>query len=368
MQQLADFLRERRAEIVARWERSARELPSAQKLSRERLIDFVPALLDRIATHVEQLAAGREGFPEHSAAKKHARDRLDDHYSLEDMVEELAMLRAAIIQLWRGKDERSILNRAIDQSIVSAVLEFTSMQNRETARLFEEMRRAVELRDRILAVVSHDLRNPLGAIDLGAALLLKNKSVRMDPIARKQTETIQRSAGRMDRLISDLLDMSSIQAGRLSLHREDIQIEPLVTEVADAHEPNAIEKGIKLERDIELSDTIVHGDHDRLMQVLSNIIGNAIKFCRNGDTVTISAMEIDTTVRIGVSDTGPGIEADELAHVFELYWHGKAREHRSTGLGLFIARGIVEAHGGRLWVESAPGDGTSFFMTLPRAK
>jgi signal transduction histidine kinase len=108
-------------------------------------------------------------------------------------------------------------------------------------------------------------------------------------------------------------------------------------------------------------------DHDRILQVLSNLLGNAIKFCRNGDTVTIDARVEKNEAVVAVSDTGPGIVQEELDRVFELYWQGRAREQRGTGLGLFIARGIAEAHGGRLWVKSVPGQGSTFYLALPLA-
>jgi signal transduction histidine kinase len=279
----------------------------------------------------------------------------------EDVVEELAMLRRSIIELWKGKDDRWVLNRALDRAILVAAIEF--IRERDS-----EMRRAVELRDRILAVVSHDLRNPLGAIDLGAALLLGNQNVCSDPIARRQAETIQRSARRMDRLIADLLDMSSIQAGRFSLQRSACPLEPLLTEAADAHEPPAGEKGISLRRDFRAAAAIVYCDHDRMLQVLSNLLGNAIKFCGTGDAITIAARVLGDDTLVSVLDTGPGISEEDLSQIFELYWQGKAREQRGTGLGLFISKGIVEAHGGKLWVESAPGAGSAFFLTLPLAK
>lgn len=236
----------------------------------------------------------------------------------------------------------------------------------ENARLHKESRDAVRAREDVLAIVSHDLRNPLSAIDLGASLLLS--SVGSEPRARKHLEAIRRSASRMEHLIDDLLDMASINAGKLAIRPTREDAKRLLTEVIDAHEPLASERGIALERDVEqLAGVILDCDRNRMAQALGNLLGNAVKFCRPGDVVSIRARPVDQEVRIEIADTGPGIAEQALPHIFEPYWSGRREKKTGTGLGLFITKAIIEAHNGTLSVASVEGHGATFTIALPRA-
>lgn len=232
------------------------------------------------------------------------------------------------------------------------------------ARLHEESQRAVKLRDRILAIVSHDLRNPIGTIDLASNVLLGNRAIRQDASAKRQLDVIRRGTGRATRLIDDLLDVSSIQAGKLALHLEPCDLAPLLTEAVRAYEPLADEKCIILRDDFRVNARMVRCDHDRTLQALANFLSNSLKFCDPGDTITVSAEIQGREAVISVADTGPGIPTEEAAHIFDLYWKGR-RGQRGSGLGLFIAKGIIESHGGRIWIDSRVGEGTAFFFTLP---
>jgi signal transduction histidine kinase len=232
----------------------------------------------------------------------------------------------------------------------------------ENARLFEEAQRASRMREEILAVVSHDLRNPLGAIHLAATMMLDHP----EPPARRHLETIQRAADRMEHLIGDLLDMGSVQAGRLSIEKRPEDPEALLEEVFEQHESMAREKGIHLAREGHL-DAPLCCDRQRILQVFGNLIGNAIKFCGTGDTITLRCARDGDSARFAIADTGPGIASGVLAHVFDPYWSAKEHAKQGTGLGLFISKGIVEAHGGRLRAESEPGKGATFYFTIPLA-
>jgi signal transduction histidine kinase len=227
----------------------------------------------------------------------------------------------------------------------------------------DELRRAVRLREDVLAIVSHDLRNPLGVIDLSASALLGTHGDA--PRSRQQLETIRRSVARMDHMIKDLLDMASIQTGRLELDRDPTDARKLVTEILDDLEPSMIEKGIELRR--ELDGLRLDADRLRIAQVFGNLLGNAQKFCGRGDEIRVRMTAVEDHALFVVEDTGPGIPEEELPHIFEPYWSARRNKQLGTGLGLYICKGIIDAHGGRLWVESKVGEGTRFFFTVPLA-
>jgi PAS domain S-box-containing protein len=237
----------------------------------------------------------------------------------------------------------------------------------ENARLYREVQDAVKLREQVLAVVSHDLRNPLGVVRVAADGMLRRARDWHEPLLTKNAETIRRSTSRMEHLIGDLLDMARIHAGKLKVERRPHPVDALVHEAVEAYDATAVEQGIGLRTDVDVGGLYADCDRDRILQVFSNLLGNALKFCWRGDEITVRARPDADEIRFEVSDTGPGIPADERAHVFEAYWSAERRGKKGTGLGLFITRGVIEAHGGRLWVESEVGRGTTFVFTLPIA-
>lgn len=224
--------------------------------------------------------------------------------------------------------------------------------------------RSERLREEILAIVSHDLRNPLGAIQTSVQVLLRSSP---DPRAARQVATIQRAAARMERLIGDLVDMASLQAGRLALELRPTAAAALVEDALQLHETVAQERGVALRREVGPGPgaALVLCDRERISQVFANLVGNALKFCESGDRVTVSAVAGDREARFAVRDTGPGIAPEDVDRVFLPYWSASRYARQGTGLGLHISKGIVEAHGGRIWVESRPGDGATFQFTLP---
>jgi PAS domain S-box-containing protein len=230
------------------------------------------------------------------------------------------------------------------------------------ARNYQEARRAIHTRERVLAVVSHDLRTPLGTIELAMAALRANVD---DPGLVKHLDVVQRATRRMDRLIGDLLDMASLQAGRLAVRLVPVRMNELLDEAIEAQVRAAHDKGLALVRDSTLTDQVVRCDPQRMLQVLGNLIGNAIKFSRSGDRIVVCGRETPDYVTIEVSDTGPGIQPEDLRHVFDPYWSAADAAERGTGLGLYISRGIVEAHGGMIGVDSVPGRGSTFWIRLP---
>jgi signal transduction histidine kinase len=236
----------------------------------------------------------------------------------------------------------------------------------DNARLYHASQQAVHMREELLAVVSHDLRNPLGAVDLSATNLMTMHGD--DPRSRKALEIIRRASERMERLIRDLLDLARIQSGTLALELKTEDIGRLIDEVADGHDARATERGIALVRAHELAAVMISCDRNRIVQVLSNLIGNALKFCRPGDRVVLRGTVADADVQIDVDDNGPGVSAADLPHVFDAYFSAPGHATRGTGLGLYIAKGIVDAHGGTIVCRNVPGQGACFRIRLPRFK
>ena len=227
------------------------------------------------------------------------------------------------------------------------------------ARLYREAREAIRTRDDVLAIVSHDLRNPLNGIVLQAGVLAR--SVKGQP----ELDAILRAAWRMDAMIADLLDAASLDAGHLSLAPARNDVGKVARAAMEAAEPLAQARSIGLSGTIGDLLPPVACDRDRTLQVLSNLLGNAIKFAPHGGHVRFDVQLCEDRVRFAISDDGPGIGQEELPHVFERYWKGRLSGVRGTGLGLHIAKGIVEAQGGTIGVESREGNGSTFFFTLP---
>jgi signal transduction histidine kinase len=230
----------------------------------------------------------------------------------------------------------------------------------DNALLYREAQRAARLREEVLAVVAHDLRSPLSTILMRAEMLARGTAPPGTP------EAIVRTTQRLNRLISDLLDAASIDAGRLPLERQTYSAAELALEAIDAVRPLAEEKAIVLQGALPDDRVRVICDRDRILQVLSNLIGNAIKFTPHAGAITVRAETYGAFARFAIRDTGPGMPPEQLPHLFERFWFAHA--HREgTGLGLYIAKGIIEAHGGDISVESESGHGTTFFFTLPLA-
>ncbi len=226
---------------------------------------------------------------------------------------------------------------------------------------------ALASRDDFLGLVSHDLRDLLAAIVMGAAVIEKTAAGAAEG-ARILVETarIQRSAARMNRLIGDLLDVASIDAGRLAVDRQRGDLGALLTEAVDAFSAAATARGIKIALPTTDQPLPAAFDHARLFQVMGNLITNSIKFGAPGSSISVHGERDGESWRCSVTDTGPGIPADQLETVFDRY--AQAGKNRTgLGLGLFISKCIIEAHGGRIWAESTLGAGSCVSFTLPRA-
>lgn len=236
----------------------------------------------------------------------------------------------------------------------------------DNARLYHESQQAVRAREEVLAIVSHDLRNPLSAVTLGAGLLKTSKALSEED--REQVDTIEISANRMNRLIADLLDVTRLEGGkRLPIEPAPIEVADVLREAEELFRAQASVGGVSIDYDVADGLPPVHADRHRVMQVLSNLIGNSLKFTPPGGSIQVRASRQDGSVLFEIADTGPGIPKENLGDIFSPYWQAKRTERMGAGLGLPIAKGVVEAHGGRIWAESDAGSGTRFYFTLPIA-
>jgi light-regulated signal transduction histidine kinase (bacteriophytochrome) len=238
----------------------------------------------------------------------------------------------------------------------------------DIGRRFLSEQRAVRARNDLLAVVSHDLRGPLSGVLLQTEVMLHLTQGADDAgkganVLHGSAERIRRSAAHMKALIDDLLDLASIEAHRFALHLKSVESRELVDDAVLAAAPLAEARRITLATEL-IDAPRLEADPERVFRVLSNLLGNAIKFTPEGGTITVRAERRGDDLSIAVADTGPGIAADHLPHVFERYWKVQSASQPGTGLGLYIANGIVEAHGGKIWAESSAG-GATFTFTLP---
>jgi signal transduction histidine kinase len=217
------------------------------------------------------------------------------------------------------------------------------------------------MRDDVLAIVSHDLRAPLGTI------LLYAESLADKPDAAAVGINITRSAMRMDRLIGDLLDASAINAGRLTLEMKLHGAAEIARDAVEMFRSQAEARKVQLVERIGAEPLMIRCDRDRIVQVLSNLVGNAIKFTKPGGTVTVGVERSNTHVGFEVKDTGEGIAPEQVPFLFDRFWRGHTRG-KGAGLGLFIARGITAAHDSRLRVDTVLGKGSRFYFSLPEVR
>jgi signal transduction histidine kinase len=270
-------------------------------------------------------------------------------------------------QVWRSVDE--LLITPIERSELRARMEILLRARSLSLALqqrAEEAEQSARTRDEVLAVVAHDLRNPLNVV-LSSGSFLLDTVEGLDDRAREQLQMVRRAASQMNRLIQDLLEVAGMEAGNIAVELREEPVEPLLRGACRALEHAASEKEVELCCEIEGGLPPVHADRDRIDQVLGNLIGNGLRFTPRGGRIQVGAERDGERVRISVADTGAGIDAADLPHVFDRFWQAQRSRDGGAGLGLAIARGIVEAHGGEMWVESERENGSTFFFTLPTA-
>jgi signal transduction histidine kinase len=275
-----------------------------------------------------------------------------------------------------GSNDEDLLQRAVDAGATDFVPRGDLLPRRLALRVRYAIRSgeneqaktqaltaAAHARDEVLAVVSHDLRGPLHAISLASEALRDE----IEPGSKRYLDAIDRAIGRAERLISDLLDAAAVENGALALSRSSVNINSIVRQAAADYELAAKESGGSVRARVPEDPIIVSADRERVLQVLSNLIGNSLKHAK-GSPIDLAVERDGKQAIVYVKDGGPGITPTELPHVFDRYWSGTRGARRGgAGLGLAIAKGIVSAHGGDIAVESRLGEGARFRFTLPIA-
>lgn len=236
----------------------------------------------------------------------------------------------------------------------------------ENARLYQVALLATRARDELLGVVAHDLRNPLNNIVLQTTLLALHGPL-PEPRCQKAAEAIERAAHRMNRLIQDLLDVTRLEAGHLSVQQERLPTAQAVRDALETQKDLLATASLSLKTDLPDDLPDLWADRVRLPQILENLVGNAVKFTQPGGSVTVGARPRNGSVVIWVQDTGCGIAAEHVPRLFDRYWQARRDHGLGVGLGLPIVKALVEAQGGRIWVDTAPNAGSTFFFLLPAA-
>lgn len=267
--------------------------------------------------------------------------------------------------------EAAIAHMTSDRGpVFSVVLRDVTEQRRAqemNERLLVEMEKAVKQRDEMLGLVSHDLRNPANAVKMlaGAILRMADDEDGIRPEVAEHAAVMLQAATQMDRLIQDLLDSTRLEAGRLRLAPQWTSASELASAAVETLTPIALAKSVSLRKNLGPDLPDVYADAGRITQVLSNLIGNALKFVDEKGIVNVDVNVDGTHVQFAVRDNGAGIPAEDLPFVFDRFWQSKRMNRSGAGLGLAIARGIVLGHGGRIWIESDPGVETVVRFTLP---
>jgi signal transduction histidine kinase len=341
---------------TAMWRASApaeeeQELTSWADATRDEMPGITPEILAMLAENPDAVDLGKTGFHVPNTVTADLMGRTGK--------------KLGTLQLWDKKDGQNF--DEADEAILTQLAQLAAVAL-ENARLFRAAQDATRARDDLVAIVSHDLRNPVHTIHMAASFLLDvapkdDRRVQ----ARRQLEVIQRSANRANRLIQDLLDVAKIQAGGLVVEQVPVEVKSLLTEIMESATTLASPANIRVSCHHPDGIPAVSTDRERALQVFTNLLGNAIKFTPKGGEIRILAALDNGEIRFTVADSGPGIPPEHLNHVFDRYWQAKSTAKLGTGLGLSIAKGIVEAHGGRIWAESPPGSGAHFNFTLPIA-
>jgi signal transduction histidine kinase len=342
--------------------------PAAQHDVSSTLTEQLADIAEGIAEITSTLADERRDADQSLREERHVTDRIigQELQQVETNLEqELREERHALRQDRQATDKDLASERRNTDEAVHHVQGMLAEERRDHA----DTARGVATRNEFLSIVSHDLRGPLMTISGVAALM--DQQAPADETGQRMREwadRVRRSVSVMERLISDLLDFNSFEDGQLRVAAERLDIRSLVHGAIDAFHGVALAKGQSLEADLPADPVMTKHDPHRMLQVLSNLIHNAIKFTPEGGSIRIRVARAGAFCRVSISDTGIGIPDDELTAIFERFRQLNPSDHTGLGLGLYISQWIVEAHGGKIWAESQVGVGTTFHFTLPEER
>ncbi len=333
--------------------------------------DAHPEVAGKLADVADSLSEVAEGLAEerlHSDETLRAeRARLDEtleaeRRDVEDALEDEREARRRLLKAERDATDRDLARERSDTDL--AVDQTFSLLNDETAA-HADTREMIVTREEFLAIVSHDLRTPLNVIAVSAAVLAERFPTTDEPELTRTVGRIQRAAAQMGGMLSDLLDATRFEHGRFRLAPRTDNAVAVVHECATAFEAIAQVNGVSLHVEAPAGPVAARFDHARILQVLSNLVRNALHFTAPGGAITLRVAAEPHGCRIDVSDTGAGIAAGDLQRIFERFHQVSNTDRRGLGLGLYISKAIVDAHGGRIWAESEIGRGSRFSFTLP---
>lgn len=375
------FLEEARAELeradAAELVRTNRLLLRDRELL-ERLIDEIPVMVVIYDPEVQHVRVNRHlervlGWTNEDVDRW---DLMELCYPDPDCRDQVRAFMDSLAPGWRdfdvaAKDGSTVRSswaniRLTDDRRVGIGVDITARKEAEdqVRRALEEARRALRERDSILAVVSHDLRNPLSTLVMASSLLLEDIS---EEKKQAQVAIIRRGVDQMQRLIQDLLDAARIDAGGLTVERRPCECDELVFAATQSHAPLARAQSVTLVTG-DVPRATVDADFDRVLQVFGNLLSNAIEHTPEGGRIVVDAATAADHVVFSVRDTGTGIPPEDLHRIFDRFWQAEKTQRAGAGLGLAIAKGIVEAHGGTIRAESDPGRGSTFSFSLPLAR
>ncbi len=331
-------------------------MPDANRLSKPALENHIPRLLEklsrRLARHPSEAWGERLGraLAGSGVGVAHAQQRIALHYTLAEALRELSLFRLTVLAVCEEHDvapnheELELLHATVDEMMAASASE----RDRISRSMYE----------RAMAVVAHDLRSPLSTITFQAALLQHGRAD-----LEKAGDMLARNAGLMARLVGDLLTFSTLQAGHFVLEMADVEVRELVQQTREQFRPLADQRHIAVVTVVPEREVHLRCDRDRIIQALTNLVANAVKFTPDDGRVQIELDADERECVFRVRDTGPGIRPEHVEDVFRPFWQAEA-SNKGAGLGLAIARGIVEAHGGEIGVERA-GPGATFMFSIP---